>query len=56
MSDRAHYKQHQAYCQKLEEMQALCKQLDLNFKTEMMMLAEFWIEQHQGMTKENDGE
>lgn len=36
----------QDYAQTLIEMQDLCDRLDLNFRREMMLLAEQWIERH----------
>ncbi|MEM9414997.1 MAG: hypothetical protein AAGA29_05895 [Planctomycetota bacterium] len=36
----------QDYCQTLEEMQDLCERLGLNFRSEMMALAERWIAEH----------
>lgn len=36
----------QDYCQTLAQMQDVCEQHNLNFRSELMALAEQWIEQH----------
>lgn len=35
-----------AYCQTIEEMQEMCGELHLNFRTEMMKMADQWLEEN----------
>lgn len=45
----------EAYAQTLTEMQQLCQDLGLSFRSEMMALAEAWIEKHTPGSQDTHG-
>ncbi len=44
---------HERYCEALNDIQQRCEDLGLNFRSEMMLLAGQWLEEHEDVTRDD---